>query len=496
MHQKLDGSSASRQMSSLMPPVFTARTALSGGSFTLFSYVVMRVLNLLITVLLARSLSHEGMGILAGALLAIELVDAFRDFGVRDALIYHRGSDEIYTTAFVMVMGMSVIQCAGLLIFSRLHWGVASDVSEILPYLSLLFPLNALGTVPEALTQKRLQLFRRGLSDIINASCKLLVTSLMLALGYGIWSLVYGLLFAACARAIYLSSVARWQIRRPSFQEAIKLAKYSRHIALNDILGPILTRIDQLVIFNFLGAAALGPYYIAARIPEVAVTGVNMVMTRILFPSFVIVANDKDRLKAAYLTGLRYSSSVMLPISIGVALTADLSVPILFGVEWISAVRLLQILALIGIPLTLGWSVGDVLKANGHPHILMLLSLLDTIVAIVLVLCAIKFNGSIESVAFAMLMVECLSICMRLFVVKRHLPIRLSQILSTALPSILSCAGMAVCVIAFRGLWHASPIPELIGSVLMGCTSYCILLLGLDRSFREDLVKIRSGVVQ
>lgn len=483
-------------MSNLMPPVFSARMVLSGISFTLLSYTLMRILNLVITVLLARALSPEGVGIIAGALLAIELVDSFRDFGVRDALIYHRGSGSLHTTAFIIVMGVSAVQCAGLLIFCWLQLGVASEVAAILPYLSLLFPLNALGTVPEALTQKRLQLFQRGMSDVINATSKLLVTAVFLAAGFGVWSLVYGLLLAACARTIYLFYVAPWQLARPSFQEAIKLASYGRHVALMNVFSPIRNRIDQLLIVYFLGPVTLGPYYIAARIPEVAVTGINTVLTRFLFPSFVLVANEKERLKTAYIVGLRYSSSVMFPVSIGIALTADLSILTLFGAEWLNCVSLLQILALSGIPLTLGWAVGDVLKANGRPQVLTLLTFLDAFAALTFVSCAINFSGNINLIAFAMFMAECVAMTIRSFVIRRNLSVNLSQLASAILPSLLASAGMAACVVSFRNLSLAGPVVELIACVLVGCISYCSLLLVLDRSFRSDLVKLRSGGLQ
>ncbi|SCY71591.1 oligosaccharide flippase family protein [Microvirga guangxiensis] len=483
-------------MPDLTTPAINARLMLSGASFTLFSYVVMRLLNLTITVLLARTVSPEGVGVLAGALLAIELVDAVRDFGMRDAVIYHRGSNTLYTTAFVMVMGVSVLQCAGLLVFCWLQWGVTSEIAAILPYLSLLFPLSALGTVQEALLQKRLKLFQRGFSDIINGVSKLLVTGLLLAAGYGIWSLVIGLLFAACARTVYLSCVARWQLSRPDIKEAGRLVRYGQHIALMDVLVPIRNRIDQIAILSFLGAGALGPYYIAARIPEIAVTGINTVLTRLLFPSFVLVANDIERLRSAYLIGLRYSSSAMLPASVGIALTADLSILTLFGEEWLSSVSVLQILALSGIPLTIGWAVGDVLKANGRPHILTIITGLETVAAIVLVLGAVGLSGGVEAVALAMFVSECVGTLARTIVVQRDLSVKLSRLAGSILPSLLACAGMSATVLLFREVSHLSPILEFAGCALIGCVTYCVLLLAVDRSFRSDLELIRKGVLR
>ncbi len=483
-------------MTDLIPPSFNAKMVLSGASFTLFSYVVMRLLNLMITVLLARAVSPEGMGVLAGALLAIELVDSVRDFGMRDAVIYHRASNALHTTAFAMVMGISVLQCAGLLVFCWLQWGITSEIAAILPYLALLFPLNALGTVQEALVQKRLQLFRRGFSDIINGASKLLVTGLLLAAGYGVWSLVYGLLFAAFARTAYLSYVARWQLSWPNFKDVARLTKYGQHIALMDVLVPVRNRIDQLAIAFFLGATALGPYYIAARIPEIAVTGINTVLTRLLFPSFVLVANDRERLKHAYLIGLRYSSSAMLPVSIGIALTADLSVVTLFGEEWTSSVGVLQILALSGIPLTLGWAVGDVLKANGRPHVLTLITVLEAVAAIALVIGAVTLSGSVEMVAIAMFASECIGTFARTIVVQKDLSVSFFQLARSVFPSLAACGGMSAAVILFRSVSHLNPVIEFAGSALIGCAVYCALLLALDRSFRSDLADIRKGVLR
>jgi hypothetical protein len=128
--------------------------------------------------------------------------------------------------------------------------------------------------------------------------------------------------------------------------------------------------------------------------------------------------------------------------------------------------------------------------------VLTLLTVLDAAVAFILVLGAIGWIGSIEWVAFAMFMSEWVATCLRFIVVRRQLSISSMQLASTILPSLLASFGMAACVSLFRDFSQVGPVLELIACVLVGCVSYCVLLLGLDGSFRKDLVNLRSGVLQ
>jgi O-antigen/teichoic acid export membrane protein len=98
---------------------------------------------------------------------------------------------------------------------------------------------------------------------------------------------------------------------------------YGKHIVLINIMSPVRTKLDQLAITVLMGDSALGLYFIASRIPELVIYGVNVILTRITFPAFVIIAHDRDALGRAYLATTKWCLVLMAPVSIGLAATAD-----------------------------------------------------------------------------------------------------------------------------------------------------------------------------
>jgi lipopolysaccharide exporter len=141
--------------------------------------VVTRGLNLLVTVLLARMLAPEGMGVVAASLLMVELIDTWRDFGLRDALIYEPRSDPVVpSTAFALIITAALAQSLVLLAIAPLAPLVVEDavIVSLLVWLSLLFPINALGSVQDAMLQKQLKFVLRGLADVFGAIVKLAAT--------------------------------------------------------------------------------------------------------------------------------------------------------------------------------------------------------------------------------------------------------------------------------------------------------------------------------
>ena len=304
------------------------RAILRGIAVTLSSNFLARFLNLAITIILARTVAPDGMGVVAAALLCVEIVDTSRDLGLREALIFEPSPRQsLYSTAFVVTLVLALLQALVLL-------GIAPaaplfvDAPEIVPVLAclaLLFPLNALGSVQESLLQKDLRFGRASVSEIAAAATKTVVAIGLLAAGAGIWALVAGILAGAAARsaALWIMSAWRPSLAMPRRDEVRHLIGYGRHIVFVNIMTITRLKADQIVILLAMGDAALGLYFVAARIPEIAIFGVNVAITRVIFPAYSSIAADRTKLAQAYLHTIRGCMTLMAPVSVGLAMVAD-----------------------------------------------------------------------------------------------------------------------------------------------------------------------------
>jgi lipopolysaccharide exporter len=460
---------------------------LYGVSVSLVAYVVTRLLNLVVTVFLAWKLAPEGMGVVAAALIIVELIDSWRDFGLRDALIYEPSRDpSIPVTAFTMMMAIALAQSLALASIAPFAPLVIEDetITFVLLWFALLFPINALGSVQEAMLQKRLQFVRRGLVDVFAAVLKLGVTLAMLEAGFGIWSMVGGILGAAVTRTLVLTIFAGWRPAAPPLRShARHLFNYGKYIVINNMLSPLRGRVDPLAIAFSMGDAALGLYFIAARIPELIIEGVNSIMTRVIFPSFVTIADDSEALGRAYLATTKWCFILMGPVAVALAATADQTMPLIFGPEWADAAPVLMCLALTGIPTTISWSSGDVFKATGRPRLLTYVTVLEIIVSAPLIWTVALATRDLFAVAATVLLVECFAAWLRLYFMRRFGNVGIIETLRMLAPALGSLCVMAAGILAFAHFGYVTEgFVRLFASLGIGVGLYFLALLVLDRA--------------
>jgi lipopolysaccharide exporter len=389
------------------------------------AFVGQKLLNLLTTAVLARFLFPADFGVIAFALMVVGLLDAFRDLGVKDALIYDADADgEAADTAFAINMAMGLLQALAVLLIAPAGPALIGDprAAAILRGMAVVPVINALAITHDGLLQKSLSFRRTYAADLGAALGRTAVTLALAALGFGIWSIVAGQIVGAALRTLGRWLLLPWRPRlRFIPSRARALLGYGVHVMTVRLLDILLERADQLLIAVLLGPVQLAFYYMAARIPEIAIANFNQVLTQVPFPAYARIAGDRERLTTAYRHATRYTALAIVPAGLGLAAVAPELVRVVFGERWMPAVPLLQVLSLVGIAASLPWSAGDVLKAIGRPDIPMKLVLLEALYSFPLVLLLGVLTRQALWIAVAYLIALSLTAVIRLWVVRRFL---------------------------------------------------------------------------
>jgi PST family polysaccharide transporter len=478
----------------------TAGKTISGVIWAYAAFVGEKLSLFVTTAILARLLVPEQFGIIASALLVLAAVDAFRDFGVKDALIWNDTEPELSAdTAFWFHVVLGAVLTAGLfaaapLIANALH---APLLSDILRLMAFAFVLNGLGMTHEAMLQKRLLFRPRYVIDLIAALIKGVISVALAFADYGVWALAYGFVIGIATRTAGRWLILRWVPRlRFSMDRCIALIRYGRHLLAVNLLDIAIDRADQIAIVLMLGEVSLGYYYIAARIPETVIFHFNIVLTRVLFPAYARVKNDRDQLISYMLQTARYSGYLVIPIGIGLAIVADLAVVVIFGDQWIPAAPVLSILSLAGIGYSLMWSTGDVAKAIGRPDILSKLTVIEALYSLPIIFGMVWVFGTIEAAALGLLVSLVIYNVLRLTMMSRILGFRALDYLAVFRSATIAAAAMIAAVSLLR--WYvpfASMTAELVASVLLGACVYCATLWWQDRDrLLGGLAFIRGGM--
>ena len=464
----------------------TAGKTISGVIWAYAAYVGEKLSLFVTTAVLARLLVPEQFGIIASALLVLAAVDAFRDFGVKDALIWNEEEPELSAdTAFWFHVVLGAVLTAGVFAAAPLIANALSAplLSDVLKVMAFAFVLNGLGMTHEAVLQKDLLFRQRYIIDLIAALIKGVASVALAFADYGVWAIAYGYVIGVAARTTGRWLVLRWAPRlRFSMDRCIALIRYGRHLLAVNLIDIAIDRADQIAIVLMLGDVSLGYYYIAARIPEMAIYHFNIVLTRVLFPAYTRVKNDRDQLISYMLQTARYTGYLVIPIGIGLAIVADLAMVVIFGDQWTSAAPVLSILSLVGIGYSLMWSTGDGAKAIGRPDILSKLTVIEALYSLPIIFGMVWAFRTIEAAAWGLFISLAIFNVLRLTVMSRVLAFRALDYLAVFRSAAIAAAAMAAAVGLLRWLVpFAAMTVELIASVVLGALVYCAVLWWHDR---------------
>lgn len=465
---------------------------------TMWSYAATysgKLLVLLSTIILARLLTQEDFGLAGYALVVISFLDVLSDLGIGSAVIYHRHEPKVVNTAFWLnlMIGLALFMLTWLVAPFAAWFFQDPEVEALTRVLGLTFPILALGNIHSSLLRKNLSFKRKFVPDVTKSLGKG-ITSIVLALaGFGAWSLVIGQLAGTALAVVALWIVFRWRPRLQFDRAAARqLLSYGSNIVSNNALSTFINRGDYLIIGRVLGAAALGVYTLAFRIPELLVKQFCTVLGQVMFPTFSKMQNDPERMRQGFLTTMRYLTLITIPVALGLAAVARPLVLTLFTEKWIEAAPVMAAISIYTLIRSLTFNVGAIYKAQGKPQILSRISVFQLILILPALWLAATLTQSIIAVAWTQVAAAALFGLVNLVIASRLLNLSLGEIFRSFRPALVCGIIMAVIVFTIVYLLAENPpIVQLVVGVLTGALVYS-LLIGLTQ--REVVVAASTNL--
>ena len=462
-----------------------------------------KVLTFISTIILARLLIQEDFGVAGYALIVIGFLEV-PGLGVGSALIYYEKDPKRTYTAFWLAVAIGF----SLFIFT---WWVAPFMGlffndpraiPVTQALALTFPLRGLGVVHEALLQKELAFKLRFIPDVSRSFSKGITAISLAWLGFGPWSLIWGQLLGTFVGLIALWIVFPW---RPAFQFDYRLAtpllSYGASIVSTYVLGVLLLNTDYLFIGRFLGAAALGVYTLAFRIPELLIKQLCNTLAYVLFPVYSKMREDNSDFSQGFLISMRYLTLITVPMGLGLAVVAEPFILTLFTEKWADAIPVMSAISIYTLIRSLYFSVGSAYKAQGRPDLLTRLHILHAIFLIPALWWVTVTYGSLTLIAWTQVLGALIFGTVRLRVAAYILHIPFREILATFQSSILAGVFMMLVVLGtLQLLKDIIPPIQLVVGIGVGIFSYTMaqwwlepeLLTGTVHTVRLTLTKKKT----
>ena len=344
---------------------------LSGVRWTAAANVALLGGGLVQTMILSRVLERKDFGLVAMASVWLAFLQLFADVGLSNALIAKQdlspqAQNAVYWTNLLSALLMSLVVGAS----APLQAAFFSQ-PELAPLVWCMAPgflITAAGQ-PFAMIARREFRFRRVAMGNIIAALTLLLASVGLALlGAGPYALVFSSQTSILSRVIYYMAAERryWFPRLPfRFRDLRGLLQFGLFQTLDRLCSLLWRNIEYVLIGRFMGPDPVALYRLASELPVRPMSFITPLVNTVAFPAFARKQADREAVRRGVLEITRFLATAVFPMLFGMAVSAPLVIPVIFGPKWTGAIPLVPILCLLAATRLLSNPVDSMLLGLG-----------------------------------------------------------------------------------------------------------------------------------
>ena len=444
------------------------------------------IFQLALLPILARLIGPAEYGLVALAMPFILLANVVADGGLVMALgRRHEASPALESTAFWIAAGvgasLALISCAAA---TPIGWAMREPrLPVLIMALSPILLMNSLTVVSNGriIRERRFALFAGG--DLISTLAGAATALIAAANGWGAWSLVAQQLVLWVCKLTWVTSWAGARVRLVfRFDEVRDVLTFGAN-NLGAMLADYVSRnVDNMIIGAVLGATTLGYYamaYQVIRVPDMLISGpfYFYIFTAL---SRTAHAGDREAIRELARAGLRLGSVTLAPLFCGLALTADLAVPLVLGPKWLAAIGALRWLSGAGFGFCICSIMAAMLTGLGRASLQLRLSIALGVTTILTVGGGVRFGLTPTAAALACGVALMSGYCLDRLAADLKTP--RTRLLMAFAPAALGCAALTAAMLVVRLLLRRqSPELEFGCAILAGAAAYAAVVWTLAR---------------
>jgi len=469
--------------------------AIAGLFWSFLERLGSQAVRLVISIILARLLLPEQFGLLAILAVFMALAQLLIDSGFGQALILKRDPDQTdYCSVFYFCLGVSIV-CAVVL------WACAPAVASFYgqPELTPLTRFMSLSLVLSSLRLIQINSFTRSLDFRTQTFISLLSTlvsgggGIALAyLGFGVWSLAIQYVMGDLISTLLAWILHPW---RPSAKFSTgslrSMFGFGSKLLLAGFLNTAFGNLYPLLIGKLFPPAQLGYYTRAQQLPQIPNDTISIIVSRVTFPMFSAMRENKPLLKRSLRKALLALALVNFPMMIGLAVTARPLVLTLLTAKWEPCVPYLQWLCVAGVLLPLHGMHLNALLAQGRSDLFLRLEIIKK--ALVVIAIVVTYRYGVLAMIIGQVVLTLVA-----YGLNGHYTTRLlSYTWREQLVDLMPCAGFTGVMGAATLLVGAIPFPnsalQLLAQVTAGIGVYILLCWRLQAEmFLEGLALLTA----
>jgi O-antigen/teichoic acid export membrane protein len=380
---------------------------ISGVKWTTFSTIALALVGIIKISVLARFLDAADFGLMALVSFVLGFMDLFMDMGLTSAILHKQDiSKNEYASLYWINIIFSLILFA-IISLSSTFIGAFYDESELVllvPIMAISIIISAFGRQFKTIEQKQLNFKYIALTDILGAAIGLIAGVITAIKGFSVYALVYSaLLQYAISNGIYFFNGlrARGLILRFRYQETKPFLKIGIYQVGGQVVNYFNRDFDILLIGKFFGSEILGGYSLAKQLVQRPMQILNPIISKVASSVLATLQKDKQQLKIKFLSFLNIISTINFVAYGMLVLLASPIIIMLYGIDYLDLVLLVQILSFYMFFRSVGNPVGSLVTATGRTDLEFYWNLFVLFVTPIVIYVGAQF--SIELVALSLL---------------------------------------------------------------------------------------------
>jgi len=463
------------------------------GFWSMLLYVTARAFGLVRTVVIARLLAPDDIGLFALASLALMSVETFTMTGFNAALIHREGDIERDLSITFTVHVIRGIFRAGLvLLISPLVAGFfrepqVEQLVQVIAFSSLVHGFSNTGVTH---FRKSLE-FHKDSALLFSRLCADLLVSVSAAIYLrSAWALVYGFVAGHAAQVIMSYVLHPFRPRFILDFKAVKsLFRYGMWMNLTAVMIFFSANGATMVIGRILDTNRLGLYHLAYWISMAALVGVAQVSGDVAFAAFSKIQHDAVRMRSAFVRVSGFMLVIALPTTVALFISGDVLVRFLLGEKWSGMIQCLRLMALAGCLHSIALSGRPVFMGLGHPRSLFHMQLIRAATLMVFIYPLCVLDG-ISGAAMAAVLSSLTMMMFWFFRTRGLLGLNLRDFVQILGPPVIVAAAISPVLVAYNHVAdvYLSSMPVVlrmasIGVLMLAAAVVFILVLRIIQKY-------------
>jgi len=425
--------------------------AIRGATWATAGLGLQRAVQTLSVLVLARLLAPEDFGLVAVAVLVLNLVNRIKTLGLHTSLVQYTGDIKAAADACFIINGLLTI---GTIVLMLAVSPLASEIFDpragpLMAVMSLRLLPQALAAVPATLAVRALNFRKQALIQAAEGLLSAVVAITLAFSGWGPWALVVGFLTGSVAGALLWWIRPTWKPSR-HFDRATgeRLIHSGIRIWSAANLALFIDSANRLFIGALLGITRLGYYEIIGRFVHMPIQTLQGIHDRVAISAFCREQDDTRRVGRWF---LRLSGMMLILTSLiagSLLVFPDILILTLFGPNWEAAIEPAQALTLFALlaPLV---STAPVYIAAGRAGLLLRFTTVRAVITVTALFAAA--HVSLTTVCLVESAMACVFAPINIALAARITGLGWRSVLSTfTVPAV----GLGVFIAIAEGLRH------------------------------------------